>query len=106
MPDPRQHRGPQGLDHELFGDHHLPVLRDAASDLRWLLTRGYPLNSSLKLVGDRYQIVARQRLAVGRCVASSEAQQRRQRHAVTPEALSKQELWIDGFNVLTSVGPL
>lgn len=103
MPDPRRHRGPQGDDHELFGDHHLSTLRDAASDLRWLLTRGYSLNSSLKLVGDRYQLVARQRLAVSRCVASSEARQHRQHHAVGPDALCHQELWIDGFNVLTSL---
>lgn len=103
MPDPRRHRGPQGEDRELFGDHQLPLLRAAASDLRWLLTRGYALHSSLKLVGDRYRLVARQRLAVSRCVSSVDARQCRQVHAVSPQALRQQELWLDGFNVLTSL---
>jgi len=103
MPDRRRHRGPQPLDHELFGNRQLPLLRDAVADLSWLLTRGYALSSSLKLVGDRYQIVARQRLAVSRCAASAESQHRRERHAVAAENLSGQELWIDGFNLLTTL---
>jgi len=103
MPDQRQHRGPQDVDHELFGNQQLPILQHATSDLGWLLTRGYSHQSSLKLVGDRYQLVARQRIAVGRCAASSDARHRRQQHAVSPESFIGQELWIDGFNLLTTL---
>ena len=77
MPDRRKHRGPHPEDDRLFGRPTWPVLRRAAGDLGWLLSRGYPANSALKLVGDRYGLVARQRMAVGRCVCSDEEVARR-----------------------------
>jgi len=40
------------------------VLRDAVSDLSFLMGRGYAVKSALKVVGDRYQLRARQRRAV------------------------------------------
>ena len=69
----------------------------------WLLTRGYASPSSLQLVGDRYELTKRQRIAVGRCACSREAFERRQRHRLAPEQLRDRPLWIDGFNVLTSL---
>jgi hypothetical protein len=79
------------------------VLRQAAADLGWLLDRGYADKSALKLVGDRYSLVARQRIAVARCICSNVQAERRQQHRVDPERLSGRPLWLDGYNVLTTV---
>lgn len=103
MPDHRKHRGPHPEDARLFSEEAVVSLRQAVGDLSWLLTRGYTTTSSLKLVGDRYSLNTRQRLAVGRCACSDEAQKRRQSRQITDEELKEQELWIDGYNVLTSI---
>jgi hypothetical protein len=59
--------------------------------------------SSLKLVGDRHDLTARQRLAVSRSACSDQALSVRRLHRVGPQDLCNTELWIDGYNVLTSV---
>jgi hypothetical protein len=103
MPDKRNHRGPAPEDAALFAPGQLPGLRQAAQDLGWLLDRGYALRSALELVGNRYALTARQRLALGRCVCSEAARRRRRQTEVAPAALAGQELWLDGFNVLTAL---
>lgn len=72
-------------------------------DLSWLLTRSYTLPSALKLVGDRYQLEARQRVCVSRCACSDQQRTRRAIHQLRPGALSGQAIWIDGYNVLTTL---
>lgn len=103
VPDHRKHRGPHPEDKQLFADEHVLRLREAASDLAWLFNRGYASTSALKIVGDRYSLVARQRVAVARCTCSDEATSRRQRHHIQADQLEGRELWIDGYNVLTSL---
>ena len=103
MPDHRKHRGPHPQDRQLFCAAALPDLRAATGDLGWLLTQGYASASALKLVGDRYRLNARQRLAVARCACGEQEAARRRRHEVPASALASQDLWIDGYNVLTSV---
>jgi hypothetical protein len=103
MPDRRSHRGPHPEDARLFAPTVQPVLRAAGADLCWLLNRGYPQTSALKLVGDRYQLVARQRIAVARCACSDADAARRRLHQVAPEALAGRSLWLDGYNVLTTI---
>ena len=100
MPDKRRHRGPDPEDARLFAPAAVPVLRQAASDLCWLLNRGYAVPSAVELVGNRYALVRRQRTAVARCVCSDEAFRRRQDHHLEPARVLGQELWLDGFNVL------
>jgi hypothetical protein len=68
--------------------------------LCWLLDRGYAIVSSTELVGNRYNLTSRQRMAITRCACTAEAAQRRRDHQVEPAALRDQELWLDGFNVL------
>ncbi|QDT40160.1 hypothetical protein Pan241w_02160 [Gimesia alba] len=103
MPDRRQHRGSHPQDRGLFDLDAAPALLRATGDLNWLLTRGYASASALKLVGDRYALNARQRLAVARCACGEEDATRRQQHQVQTQDLAQQELWIDGYNVLTSL---
>jgi len=103
MPDKRTHRGPAPEDERLFATRMWPGLRSATRDLCWLLNRGYAIRSAAELVGNRYVLTTRQRIAVSRCVCSDEARQRRHQHEVTSPQLRDQELWIDGFNVLTGI---
>jgi hypothetical protein len=81
----------------------LPALKSAVGDLSWLLSGGYASTSALKIVGDRYELRERQRTAVGRCACSDLARERRRRAQAEPANLSGQCLFIDGYNVLTSI---
>jgi hypothetical protein len=78
-------------------------LRGAVSDLSWLLGRGYAPVSALKLVGDRWGLTERQRMAVRRSACSDEDRARRQATRLSAGDLAGMELWIDGFNVLTTI---
>lgn len=103
MPDTRSHRGPHPEDPRLFGPAAWPALREATADLSWLLGRGYAPASALKLVGDRYQLDARQRMAVGRAACSDAERASRAGRQLALEALVGQTLALDGYNVLTTV---
>jgi hypothetical protein len=96
-----KHRGPAPEDDRLFAARQLPALRAAGGDLCWLLDHGYALRSSVELVGNRYSLTSRQRMAVSRSVCSCEDVQRRQRLCVDPAQLPGKELWLDGYNVIT-----
>jgi hypothetical protein len=103
MGDSRRHRGPHPVDEELFSEGAFPTLQDAARDLSWLRTRGYADASSLKLVGDRYQLRGRQRVAVARCACSDSAKDDRASRECNPAALASRPLVIDGLNVITTI---
>jgi hypothetical protein len=72
-------------------------------ELSWLLSRGYKLTSSLKLVGDRYGLVERQRLAVSRASCSDESRGQRKTIRIAVEELNGQSLIIDGFNLIITI---
>lgn len=103
MPDTRQHRGPDPRDVEAFRPEARPRLLRAVYELSWLLERGYAWTSALKLVGDRWSLTERQRLAVRRCACTDSARDRRLAHEVAADALGGHELEIDGLNVLTTL---
>lgn len=103
MPDRRTHRGPHPEDIGLFAVECLPAIRQAAGDLAWLLDRGYAPQSSLKLVGDRFELAARQRAAIARSVCSEWSRRRRRAARVDPEEVAGHAIWIDGYNLLTTV---
>jgi hypothetical protein len=97
-PDTRRHRGAHPADQELFGSDQLDKLRGAVSELCWLLSRGYQMTSSLKLVGDRHELRERQRLAVSRAACSEQNRQRRKEHCVSVGQLRDNHVIVDGFN--------
>lgn len=103
MPDRRKHRGMHPQDARLFAEAELPRLQAAVADLSWLLTRGYPPDAALKLVGDRYRLRARQRLAVARCACSDQQRADRLRRRCQGPLPPGTLVVIDGFNVLTTV---
>jgi hypothetical protein len=103
VPDRRTHRGPHPEDPRLFDRQSWPRLREALDDLCWLLSRGYAPLSAAKLVGDRGSLVARQRTAVERCACSDARRRRRQEHQVSAAVVRGQPLWLDGYNLLTTI---
>jgi hypothetical protein len=106
VPDKRKHRGPNPQDRRLFGESALPSLREAVAHLSWLLTRGYAGKSALALVGNRFELAQRQRMAVARAACSDADLQCRQNNQISPDQfsrLSNAELLIDGYNLITTV---
>jgi hypothetical protein len=103
MPDTREHRGPHPADAELFAPAMLPQLRQAVADFSMLLTKGYADKSALKLVGDRFSLTQRQRLAVMRGSCSDQQMESRLVRCVPAEALAGRDLAIDGYNLLITI---
>ncbi len=66
MPDRRIHRGPHPQDAKLFAPDKIDALQLALADFSLLLTKGYAGKSALKLVGDKFSLTERQRLAIMR----------------------------------------
>lgn len=99
----QQHRGRHPSDDKLFAPAQWKRLRQAVGDLSWLLSRDYPLDASLKLVGDRYRLTARQRMAVRRCACSDKALVWRTSHRIGADVLRGKTLWVDGLNVLIGI---
>src|SRR6185312_8939688 len=97
------HRGAASEDHRLFATEQLPSLRAAAAGFCWLLDRDYPPHSALELVGNRYSLAARQRMAISRFACSAADAERRSQHRVELTQARGRELWIDGYNVLTLI---
>ncbi len=103
MPDSRRHRGQHPQDAKLFGVKALESLRSAVADMSLLLGKGYAQTSTLKLVGDKFGLTQRQRLAVMRSVCSDEQVCVRQNKRVEVAQIFGQPLVIDGYNLLISV---
>ena len=103
MPDRRTQRGPHPKDTGCFAADQLEWLRTAVADLAWLRSRSYSAKASLKLVGDRYALLDRQRKAIQRCAATDADRIARAKRRVELDELAGQTLVVDGFNVLLSM---
>ncbi len=103
MPDSRKHRGAHPQDVELFQAAQWPKLRAAVHDLSWLLTRDYPPRGAVQLVGNRYELLERQRLAVLRSSCSDAALASRRARCVADADLAGQPIWLDAFNVIITI---
>jgi len=103
MPDKRSHRGPHPADEKLFAEDAISSLLEATADFSLLLTKGYAGKSALKLVGDRFSLTERQRLAVMRSACSDEQLVSRNSRCVAPENLMDKSIAIDGYNALITI---
>ncbi len=103
MPDKRTHRGPHPSDAKLFAPNMLANLRSALEDFSLLLTKGYADKSALKLVGDKFSLTERQRLAIMRSACSDQQLAYRNQHRVEINSLADQALAIDGYNILITI---
>lgn len=103
MPDKRTHRGPHPEDAKLFAAAKVAALRAAVEDFSLLLTKGYAAKGALKLVGDKFELTKRQRLAVQRSACSGQQLALRKRRRVSLSAIAGGVLAVDGYNVLITV---
>lgn len=103
MPDRRKHRGSHPADKDLFAADRVHLLQRAVHDLSWLMSRSYATPSATKLVGDRYQLTDRQRMAVLRCACSDDSVRIRSASRADLSDLRGSRLAIDGFNLLTTI---
>jgi len=95
----RKHRGPAPEDGLFRDPERLRRLREAVKDLSWLLRRGYSAKAAAELVGNRYQLTARERLALSH--ASWDRSDRAGR--LRPDELRGQRVCVDGFNLLITL---
>ncbi|MGR9114966.1 MAG: DUF434 domain-containing protein [Gammaproteobacteria bacterium] len=95
-----RHRSQFPDDRELFSGTQLLQIQRADYELCWLLDRGYARHSSIKLVGDRYRLNRRQRLAISRAACSQMNQSARTAKCLALEDIKNRELLIDGFNLI------
>jgi hypothetical protein len=98
-----KHRGAHPADRKLFAHAQISDLRRAVSDLSWLFSQGYTPRASLKLVGDRYALKERQRLAVSRAACSDRQEEGRKQKCLPFAAIKGRSLLIDGFNIIITV---
>jgi len=103
MPDKRAHRGPHPQDDELFSPKAVTKLRRALEDFSMLLTKGYAEKSTLKLVGDRFSLTQRQRLAIMRTACTDQQLESRAARRLPMTAIVGQPLLLDGYNVLITI---
>ncbi|MDF1662032.1 MAG: DUF434 domain-containing protein [Planctomycetota bacterium] len=103
MPDKRKHRGAAPGDDKLFSKAQEAMLATAVDHLSWLFDHGYAENASLKLVGDRFSLLSRQRTAIRRCAAPQAAVKRRIERQLSTEDIAGKTLHVDGFNLLTTI---
>ena len=103
MPDKRTHRGPHPADAKLFAESKISDLRLALADFSLLLTKGYAEKSALKLVGDKFSLTERQRLAIMRSACSDQQLASRKQREVKLAELSGKPIAIDGYNVLITI---
>ena len=103
MPDTRSHRGQHPMDAKLFSADKIPAIRRAVIDYSLLLTKGYAEKSALKLVGDRFALTERQRLAVMRCSCSDEQLAGRKSRQLDISTVAGQTIAVDGYNLLITI---
>jgi hypothetical protein len=103
MPDRRTHRGPHPEDEKLFAPNTISKLWSALADFSLLLTKGYADKSALKLVGDRFSLTERQRLAIMRSACSDQQLASRKQRKVKITDLTGQPIAIDGYNILITI---
>jgi hypothetical protein len=99
----QRHRNAHLGDKALFSGEPLLRLRKAVYDLCWLFNRGYARHSAIKLVGDHYQLLKRQRLAISRAACSDESRELRVAKCLPIEAIKDRQLVIDGLNLIITI---
>lgn len=92
-------RGFVPTDAREFQGDGLHLLQEAQRDVVYLLNRGYEVERAVTFVGDRFQLSARQRMALIRATsAESDIALRQKKQICGP--LHGRTLWLDGFNVV------
>lgn len=89
-------------EQEFFTEKSTALLKRAQEDIFMLLERGYPIKSAAVFVGNHYLLSERQRMAIVRATAPSEALKKRLEKRVSG-GLEGRTVLIDGFNLIISL---
>lgn len=95
-----KHRGKHSNDDKNFANKWHPIFAEAASDLSFLLGKGYGEKSALALVGNRYQLNKRQQRALSLITCPSDKLESRKSKVLQANDLIGKEVVIDGYNLL------
>ncbi|PWV54505.1 DUF434 domain-containing protein [Chitinophaga sp. S165] len=88
-------------DSALFGSvAQQDRLKLALDDMYYLLSRDYPQKASLALVGNRYDLIRRQQLALQGMSCSQQQLENRRNKELHNGDLKNKVVYIDGFNLL------
>lgn len=93
-------RGYDAEDQRFFTGENLKKLYIAHDDIKFLVDRGYKLSHSTDFVGDRFQLSARQRIALKRAICSTEQNINRKSTMLHMDKVNGSSLNIDGFNLI------
>ncbi|WP_367343702.1 DUF434 domain-containing protein [Methanomethylovorans sp.] len=74
-----------------------------ARDIRYLLERGYPKTSSIRFVGDRYNLDRNERHILTRVIVPPKTAVTRNRKKLTLKEISGKMVLVDGYNVLITI---
>ncbi len=97
---PTRNRGKNSTDNLIFSNNWWPTFKEAADDACYLLSRGYAEKSTIQLVGNRYKLNKRQRMAITRISASDQQLEWRKKSEIYSGELEGGMVMIDGFNLL------
>lgn len=103
MPNKQKHRGQHSNDVRLFNEKWVIVLQQAVKDMSYLLSRDYPDSAALKLVGDKFKLNKRQRIALMRSVCSNKSLLIRTGKELEVAFMKAQEVDIDTYNLLITL---
>lgn len=78
----------------------------AAEDVRYLLNRGYPKESSIRFVSDHYRLPEEQRFVLIRVVVDAKTASARGEKMLPLRHLRGRTVFVDGYNVLIAVESL
>lgn len=96
-----RNRGKEGRDDLLFGASKAQEkIKEAVTDVSYLLSRGFSEKSSIQLVGNRYKLNNRQQKAVQGMSAAASQVSLRKNTEVSTDHLKGQTMIIDGFNII------
>jgi hypothetical protein len=103
MTTKQHHRGAHPGDDKLFAVAVRDTLVHAVNDSIYLLDRGYTIDPVLDIVGNRYGLHARQRIALQRSICTTKQKEDRIARCVPAESLKNETVEIDGFNLIIGI---
>lgn len=103
MDEKMRRRGFDPDDPRWFSKTELERMRTSQQEIRFLLDRGYRMESVMGFIGNHYQFSMRQRNALQRATSSTAQRADRRTKSLSPEALRAGHIEIDAFNLLITL---
>lgn len=96
-------RGFDRADRDDFTGSALLRLKTAREELKWLLDRGYSMDTAATFTGNHHSLTARQRNAMKRSVSSIKDLKNRLNKLIPSSEIRGREVLVDGFNIIITL---